>query len=66
MLTDCTVDNHSAITVMRCLIVSTTSGRDLNVVRNNEEVARLKRKVTITFMMFMDTDDKHKNDTSPT
>lgn len=60
------MDNHSAITVMRYLIVSTTSSRFLNVVENIEEVTSLKRKVTISFMSFMDTDDKHKNDASPT
>jgi len=51
---------------MRYLIVSTTSSRFLNVVENIEEVTSLKRKVTISFMSFMDTDDKHKNDASPT
>jgi len=51
---------------MRCLIVSTTSNRFLNVVQNSEEVKRLERNVTITFMSFMDTDDKHKNDISAT
>lgn len=59
------MDNQSAITAVHCLTVSTTSSRFLNVVQNIEEVTRLKRKVTITFMSFMDTDDKHKSDIIP-
>lgn len=60
------MDNRSAITVMRCLIVNTTSSRFLNVVQNSEEVRRLERNVTITFMSCMDTDDIHKKDISAT
>jgi hypothetical protein len=60
------VDNHSAIMVMRCLIVSTISSHFLNVVQNSEEVTRLERNVTITFISFTDTDGKHNNDISAT
>jgi len=38
----------------------------LNVVQKSGKVRRFERKVTITFMSFMDTDDKHINDISAT